>query len=67
MSQKQTCFGLPLSNRALLTCGTSAKELIDMSVNDENTGEIDAIWVATVSSVRLECIPLLGAIRRHRE
>ena len=67
MPQKQTSFGLTLSNRALLTSGTTAMELIEMAVNAENTGAIDAIWVgdSILSKPRLECIPLLGAIAAH--
>jgi len=65
--QKQTTFGLTLSNRALVTRGTPAKELIDMAVQAENTGAVDAIWVgdSILSKPRLECIPLLGAIAAH--
>ena len=57
-------FGLTLSNRALLIKGQSVNELIDMAVEAENTGAIDAIWVgdSILSKPRLECIPLLGAI-----
>jgi alkanesulfonate monooxygenase SsuD/methylene tetrahydromethanopterin reductase-like flavin-dependent oxidoreductase (luciferase family) len=62
--QKQTTFGLTLSNRALVTRGTPPNELIDMAVQAENSGAIDAIWVgdSILSKPRLECIPLLGAI-----
>jgi alkanesulfonate monooxygenase SsuD/methylene tetrahydromethanopterin reductase-like flavin-dependent oxidoreductase (luciferase family) len=65
--QKQTTFGLTLSNRALVTRGTPAQELIAMAVQAENTGAIDAIWVgdSILSKPRLECIPLLGAIAAH--
>jgi hypothetical protein len=38
-------FGLTLSNRALVTRGTQPRELIDMAVQAENSGAIDAIWV----------------------
>jgi alkanesulfonate monooxygenase SsuD/methylene tetrahydromethanopterin reductase-like flavin-dependent oxidoreductase (luciferase family) len=64
MSQKKPSFGLTLSNRALVTQGTPARELIDMAVKAEGTGAIDAIWVgdSILSKPRLECIPLLGAI-----
>src|SRR2546427_1969861 len=67
MSQKKTSFGLTLSNRALVTRGTRPKELIDMAVQAENTGAIDAVWVgdSILSKPRLECIPLLGAIAAH--
>jgi alkanesulfonate monooxygenase SsuD/methylene tetrahydromethanopterin reductase-like flavin-dependent oxidoreductase (luciferase family) len=43
------------------------KELIDMAVQAENTGAIDAVWVgdSILSKPRLECIPLLGAIAAH--
>ena len=63
MTQKTT-FGLTLSNRALVTRGTPAEELIQMAVDAENTGLIDAVWVgdSILSKPRLECIPLLGAI-----
>jgi alkanesulfonate monooxygenase SsuD/methylene tetrahydromethanopterin reductase-like flavin-dependent oxidoreductase (luciferase family) len=62
--QKQTSFGLTLSNRALVTQGKHPKELINMAVQAENSGAIDAIWVgdSILSKPRLECIPLLGAI-----
>jgi alkanesulfonate monooxygenase SsuD/methylene tetrahydromethanopterin reductase-like flavin-dependent oxidoreductase (luciferase family) len=62
--QKKTSFGLTLSNRALITLGTSPTDLIDMAVQAENTGLIDAVWVgdSILSKPRLECIPLLGAI-----
>jgi alkanesulfonate monooxygenase SsuD/methylene tetrahydromethanopterin reductase-like flavin-dependent oxidoreductase (luciferase family) len=65
--QNQTTFGLTLSNRALVTRGTQARELIDMAVQAENSGAIDAIWVgdSILSKPRLECIPLLGAIAAH--
>ena len=65
--QKQTTFGLTLSNRALVTRGTPAQELIAMAVQAEKTGAIDAIWVgdSILSKPRLECIPLLGAIAAH--
>lgn len=67
MPKTQTSFGLTLSNRALVTRGTQAKELIDMAVQAEGTGTIDAIWVgdSIISKPRLECIPLLGAIASH--
>jgi alkanesulfonate monooxygenase SsuD/methylene tetrahydromethanopterin reductase-like flavin-dependent oxidoreductase (luciferase family) len=67
MSDKKTTFGLTLSNRALVTLGTKPKELIDMAVQAENTGEIEAIWVgdSILSKPRLECIPLLGALASH--
>ena len=67
MSKTQTSFGLTLSNRALVTRGTQAKDLIDMAVQAENTGAIDAVWVgdSIISKPRLECIPLLGAIAAH--
>jgi alkanesulfonate monooxygenase SsuD/methylene tetrahydromethanopterin reductase-like flavin-dependent oxidoreductase (luciferase family) len=67
MSLRKTSFGLTLSNRALVTRGTQAKELIEMAVQAENTGAIDAIWVgdSILSKPRLECIPLLGAIAAH--
>src|SRR5512145_1088647 len=64
MSDRKTSFGLTLSNRALVMRGTPPKELIDMAVEAENTGAIDAVWVgdSIISKPRLECIPLLGAI-----
>jgi alkanesulfonate monooxygenase SsuD/methylene tetrahydromethanopterin reductase-like flavin-dependent oxidoreductase (luciferase family) len=64
MAEKKTTFGLTLSNRALVTMGTQPKDLIDMAVQAENSGAIDAIWVgdSILSKPRLECIPLLGAI-----
>ena len=64
MSDRKTTFGLTLSNRALVTLGTRPKDLIDMAVEAENSGAIDAIWVgdSILSKPRLECIPLLGAI-----
>lgn len=64
MEKKRTTFGLTLSNRALVTMGTKPKDLIDMAVQAENSGAIDAIWVgdSILSKPRLECIPLLGAI-----
>jgi len=67
MSEKKTSFGLTLSNRALVTRGTRPKDLIDMAVQAENTGAIDAVWVgdSILSKPRLECIPLLGAIAAH--
>jgi alkanesulfonate monooxygenase SsuD/methylene tetrahydromethanopterin reductase-like flavin-dependent oxidoreductase (luciferase family) len=67
MSEKKTSFGLTLSNRALVTRGTPPRELIDMAVQAENTGAVDAIWVgdSILSKPRLECIPLLGAIAAH--
>ena len=67
MSQKKTTFGLTLSNRALVTLGTKPKELIEMAIQAENTGAIEAIWVgdSILSKPRLECIPLLGAIAAH--
>jgi alkanesulfonate monooxygenase SsuD/methylene tetrahydromethanopterin reductase-like flavin-dependent oxidoreductase (luciferase family) len=67
MPETKTTFGITLSNRAVLTQGTQAKDLIDMSVKAENTGAIDAVWVgdSILSKPRLECIPLLGAIASH--
>jgi alkanesulfonate monooxygenase SsuD/methylene tetrahydromethanopterin reductase-like flavin-dependent oxidoreductase (luciferase family) len=67
MSKTQTSFGLTLSNRALVTRGTQAKDLIDMAVQAEATGAIDGVWVgdSILSKPRLECIPLLGAIAAH--
>src|SRR4026208_1753421 len=63
MSKKRTTFGITLSNRALLTRGAKAKDLIDMSVKAEDTGAIDAIWGGDriLSKPRLECILLFGA------
>jgi alkanesulfonate monooxygenase SsuD/methylene tetrahydromethanopterin reductase-like flavin-dependent oxidoreductase (luciferase family) len=67
MSARKTSFGLTLSNRALVTRGTQPKDLIDMAVQAEDTGAIDAVWVgdSILSKPRLECIPLLGAIAAH--
>jgi alkanesulfonate monooxygenase SsuD/methylene tetrahydromethanopterin reductase-like flavin-dependent oxidoreductase (luciferase family) len=67
MSKTQTSFGLTLSNRALVTRGMQAKDLIDMAVEAEGTGAIDAVWVgdSILSKPRLECILLLGAIAAH--
>jgi alkanesulfonate monooxygenase SsuD/methylene tetrahydromethanopterin reductase-like flavin-dependent oxidoreductase (luciferase family) len=67
MGARKSTFGLTLSNRALVTRGTQPKELIDMAVEAENTGAIDAVWVgdSILSKPRLECIPLLGAIAAH--
>src|SRR5919108_2478816 len=67
MSARKTSFGLTLSNRALVTRGTQPKELIDMAVQVENSGAIDAVWVgdSILSKPRLECIPLLGVIAAH--
>ena len=67
MPEKKTSFGLTLSNRALVTQGTQPKDLIDMAVQAEVTGAIDAVWVgdSILSKPRLECIPLLGAIAAH--
>jgi alkanesulfonate monooxygenase SsuD/methylene tetrahydromethanopterin reductase-like flavin-dependent oxidoreductase (luciferase family) len=67
VSEKKTSFGLTMSNRALVTRGTKPKDLIDMAVQAENTGVIDAVWVgdSILSKPRLECIPLLGAIAAH--
>jgi alkanesulfonate monooxygenase SsuD/methylene tetrahydromethanopterin reductase-like flavin-dependent oxidoreductase (luciferase family) len=67
MEARKSSFGLTLSNRALVTRGTQPKELIDMAVEAENTGAIDAVWVgdSILSKPRLECIPLLGAIAAH--
>jgi alkanesulfonate monooxygenase SsuD/methylene tetrahydromethanopterin reductase-like flavin-dependent oxidoreductase (luciferase family) len=67
MSEKKTSFGLTMSNRALVTRGTTPKDLIDMAVQAENAGSIDAVWVgdSILSKPRLECIPLLGAIAAH--
>lgn len=67
MSQRKATFGLTLSNRALVTKGTPASELIDMAVAAETSGLIDAVWVgdSILSKPRLECIPLLGAIAAH--
>jgi alkanesulfonate monooxygenase SsuD/methylene tetrahydromethanopterin reductase-like flavin-dependent oxidoreductase (luciferase family) len=64
MTDRKTTFGLTLSNRALVTMGTQPKDLIEMAVQAENNGAIDAIWVgdSILSKPRLECIPLLGAI-----
>jgi len=64
MPQKKTTFGLTLSNRALVTRGARPQELIDMAVQAERTGALDAIWVgdSILSKPRMECIPLLGAI-----
>ena len=64
MPEKNTTFGLTLSNRALVLGGMQPKELIDMAVEAENSGAIDAVWVgdSILSKPRLECIPLLGAI-----
>jgi alkanesulfonate monooxygenase SsuD/methylene tetrahydromethanopterin reductase-like flavin-dependent oxidoreductase (luciferase family) len=64
MAEKKTSFGLTLSNRALVTRGMQPKELIDMAVQAENSGAIDAVWIgdSILSKPRLECIPLLGAM-----
>jgi alkanesulfonate monooxygenase SsuD/methylene tetrahydromethanopterin reductase-like flavin-dependent oxidoreductase (luciferase family) len=67
MPEKKATFGITLSNRAILTQGTKAKDLIDMAIKAESTGAIDAVWVgdSILSKPRLECIPLLGAIASH--
>jgi hypothetical protein len=64
MAQRKTTFGLTLSNRAVVTKGTQPKDLIDMAVRAEASGNLDAVWVgdSILSKPRLECIPLLGAI-----
>ena len=67
MSRGKTTFGLTLSNRAVVTKGTQPKDLIDMAVRAEASGNLDAVWVgdSILSKPRLECIPLLGAIAGH--
>lgn len=67
MTAQKVSFGLTLSNRALVTRGMQPHELIDMAVQAESTGAIDAVWVgdSILSKPRLECIPLLGAIAAH--
>src|SRR5690349_5512442 len=64
MVRRMSSFGLTLSNRAILIQGQSVSDLIDMAVEAENTGRIDAVWVgdSIISKPRLECIPLLGGI-----
>lgn len=64
MSQAKTTFGLTLSNRAVVTHGMQPKELIEMAIKAERSGNVQAVWVgdSILSKPRLECIPLLGAI-----
>ena len=45
MQKPKTTFGLTLSNRALVSKGTPARELIDMAVQAENSGTIDISYV----------------------
>ena len=67
MPSNKTTFGLTLSNRALVTRGAPAQDLIEMAAQAEASGLIDAVWVgdSILSKPRLECIPLLGAITAH--
>jgi len=67
MPQTNTTFGLTLSNRAVVIRGTQPKELIEMAVRAERSGNLEAVWVgdSILSKPRLECIPFLGAIASH--
>jgi alkanesulfonate monooxygenase SsuD/methylene tetrahydromethanopterin reductase-like flavin-dependent oxidoreductase (luciferase family) len=64
MSEGRTSFGLTISNRSLLIRGVEAKEVVDLAVQAEETGVLEAVWVgdSILSKPRLECIVLLGAI-----
>ena len=64
MSEVRTSFGLTISNRSLLIRGVEAKEVVDLAVQAEETGLLQAVWVgdSILSKPRLECIALLGAI-----
>lgn len=64
MTHRKTDFGLTLSNRAVVTRGQRAKDLVDMAVRAEESGVLQAVWIgdSLLSKPRLESVTLLGAI-----
>lgn len=67
MAKAKTTFGLTISNRAVLISAAPIRELIEMAVEAEASGLVDAVWVgdSILSKPRLECVALLGAIASH--
>ena len=57
-------FGLTLCNRGVVTGEQSARELIDLAVAAEESGQFDSVWVGDSLFVnrRLDSITLLAAI-----
>ena len=57
-------YGISLSNRSVVSGGTSVSELVDAAVAAEESGCFDGVWVGDnlLSKPRLDYLVLLSAI-----
>jgi alkanesulfonate monooxygenase SsuD/methylene tetrahydromethanopterin reductase-like flavin-dependent oxidoreductase (luciferase family) len=57
-------FGLTLANRAVVLGAIKARDLIELTVEAEQSGAFDAVWVgdSLVAKPRLEAVTLLSAL-----
>ena len=57
-------FGLILANRAVVLGAIKARELLDLTVEAERAGVVDAVWVgdSLLAKPRLESVTLLSAL-----
>lgn len=64
MAGRKVSFGLTLSNRGVVLGSTTVKELLNLSVEAEQSGAFDSIWVgdSIAAKPRLEAITLLSAV-----
>lgn len=69
MSVPNVSFGFSLSNRAVAIGRVTAKQMIDVAVAAEQSGEIDSLWVgdSIVAKPRLEAVTALAAIAARTE
>ena len=64
MPDKETKFGLTISNRVLIIREIQARDIIDQAVRAEESGVLDSVWVgdSILAKPRLEAIALMTAI-----
>ncbi len=64
MAKPKVSFGLTLSNRGVVLGSTTVKEILALSVEAEQSGAFDSIWVGDSLSAkpRLESVSLLSAV-----
>ena len=57
-------YGISLSNRSVVSGGTTVSELVDMAVTAEESGCFDGVWVGDnlLSKPRFDYLVLLSAI-----
>jgi len=64
MAKSKVSFGLTLSNRGVVLGSTSVKEILALSVEAEQSGAFDSIWVgdSLAAKPRLEAVTVLSAV-----